>query len=154
MDCETYTKVANLAPGAEGQTIVVKVVAHLVRICCRQTSVVAEDHFRMEPVCDCADVLVGDETGCILFFAVHEQVDLMQTGKTFKLRNFVLELEDECLRLRVDEWGCIEAFEPALEFEIDLERNMSHNVLREDNFSTGSSDAVKFEQDSELDLIY
>lgn len=71
-----------------------------------------------------AECLVGDETGCIVFTARNEQVDMMKPGTTVILRNAKIDMFKGTMRLAVDKWGRVEVTEPA-SFEVKEDNNLS-----------------------------
>ena len=55
-----------------------------------------------------AKCLVGDEFGCVLFWAKNEQVDKVKEGQVITVRNAHANVYQEHLRLEVDRWGKLE----------------------------------------------
>eukprot|EP00920_Eleutheroschizon_duboscqi_P032297 GHVT01077898.1.p2 GENE.GHVT01077898.1~~GHVT01077898.1.p2 ORF type:complete len:141 (-),score=12.25 GHVT01077898.1:334-756(-) len=72
-----------------------------------------------------AEVLAGDETGCIIITLRDEQVDLCQPGATVVVRNGYVHMFDQHMRLGVDKWGKIAAADEPADFQIDTTINMS-----------------------------
>ena len=123
-------KVSQITKESRGHDLLVKVLFHVVKL-------TAEQEFIQPPTkilqnMSCADILVGDETGCIFFFAVHEQVEIMKPGCTILLRNFDIEVSESCLRLKVNMWGSVDCVEPGLTTVINTRRNYS--ILDFDSF--------------------
>ena len=55
-----------------------------------------------------AEVLVGDQYGCVKLMAFDEQLDLIKEGETITLRNAHANVVKEHLRLEVDRWAKVE----------------------------------------------
>ena len=55
-----------------------------------------------------AKALVGDEFGCVVFWAKNEQVDLVKEGAVVTFRNAHANVFQEHLRLEVDRWAKLE----------------------------------------------
>ena len=55
-----------------------------------------------------ADVLVGDQYGCVVLVARNEQLDMVKEGTVITVRNCHANVVNEHLRLEVDKWGKIE----------------------------------------------
>ena len=120
-------KAFNVTEDSNGQDILVKVLMHIVRF---DGEILRDDSNSVAHI-KCADVLIGDETGCLFFFAVDEQVDIMKPGCTVFIRNFEIEIADECFRLRVNNWGSVVCVEPGLT-TVDTHKNFS--IINYDNF--------------------
>ncbi|KAJ4780831.1 hypothetical protein LUZ62_019177 [Rhynchospora pubera] len=110
-----FTKVELLKPESFGHTLTAKVlssnpVPHKGSVGARATKI--------------AECLIGDETGCILFTARNEQVDLMKAGNTVIIRNAKIDMFKGSMRLAVDKWGRIEVTEPA-NFTVKEDNNLS-----------------------------
>ena len=73
-----------------------------------------------------ADVLVGDETGCINFFAKEESLELIKIGAVFTFRNVHAAVVKEHMRIDVDKWAKIEPAAADVKLgEINTKNNMS-----------------------------
>ena len=108
-------KVGNLSPSSGGMDFYAIVVAHVVSVTRGQ-----QEKTR------CADVLIGDETGCVLFTAVNDQIDTLQPGKSVLIRNFRIDMVRSMMRVSVDDlWGAVEKFEPGLRCEVNTRNNLS-----------------------------
>ncbi|CAN6901124.1 unnamed protein product [Brassica oleracea] len=119
-----FVKVEQLKPGTTGHTLTVKVVdANPVVPVTRKTRPGASMGRPSQPS-RIAECLIGDETGCILFTARNDQVDLMKPGETVILRNSRIDMYMGTMRLGVDKWGRIEATEPA-SFTVKEDNNLS-----------------------------
>ena len=55
-----------------------------------------------------AEVVVGDQYGCVKLMAFDEQLDLIKEGETITLRNAHANVVKEHLRLEVDRWAKVE----------------------------------------------
>ena len=55
-----------------------------------------------------ADILVGDQYGCVYLVARNEQLDIIKEGSVITVRNCHANVVGEHLRLEVDKWGKIE----------------------------------------------
>ncbi|CAN7133041.1 uncharacterized protein At4g28440 [Brassica rapa] len=119
-----FVKVEQLKPGTTGHTLTVKVVdANPVVPVTRKARPGASMGRPSQPS-RIAECLIGDETGCILFTARNDQVDLMKPGETMILRNSRIDMYKGTMRLGVDKWGRIEATEPA-SFTVKEDNNLS-----------------------------
>lgn len=122
-----FTKVDRLQPGTSGHTLTVKVVsAKSVPVNAKanrpsSNAVLSRPPPRNTRIAEC---LVGDETGCIVFTARNEQVDMMKPGTTVILRNAKIDMFKGTMRLAVDKWGRVEVTEPA-SFEVKEDNNLS-----------------------------
>lgn len=56
-----------------------------------------------------AEVLVGDQYGCVKLIARDSQLDTIKEGSVITVRNAHANVVNEHLRLEVDRWGKIEA---------------------------------------------
>ena len=56
-----------------------------------------------------AEVLVGDQYGCVKLIARDSQLDIIKEGSVITVRNAHANVVNEHLRLEVDRWGKIEA---------------------------------------------
>ncbi|KAJ0250917.1 Uncharacterized protein HA466_0133350 [Hirschfeldia incana] len=121
-----FVKVEQLKPGTTGHTLTVKVVdANPVVPVARKTRPGTSSMMsRPSQPSRIAECLIGDETGCILFTARNDQVDLMKPGETVILRNSRIDMYKGTMRLGVDKWGRIEATEPA-SFTVKEDNNLS-----------------------------
>ncbi|CAH8314543.1 unnamed protein product [Eruca vesicaria subsp. sativa] len=120
-----FVKVEQLKPGTTGHTLTVKVVdSNPVVPVTRKARPGSSSMGRPSKPSPIAECLIGDETGCILFTARNEQVDLMKPGETVILRNSRIDMYKGTMRLGVDKWGRIEATEPA-SFTVKEDNNLS-----------------------------
>uniref|UniRef100_A0ACD5VKV0 Uncharacterized protein n=1 Tax=Avena sativa TaxID=4498 RepID=A0ACD5VKV0_AVESA len=71
-----------------------------------------------------AECLIGDETGCVLFTARNEQVDMLKPGNTVIIRNAKIDMFKGSMRLAVDKWGRVEVTEAA-SFDVKEDNNLS-----------------------------
>ena len=71
-----------------------------------------------------AEVVVGDQFGCAVFFAKNEQVDLLKEGSVVTVRNCHANVQGEHLRLEVDRWGKIEASKEKID-SVNTKNNLS-----------------------------
>ncbi|EPS67409.1 hypothetical protein M569_07366, partial [Genlisea aurea] len=114
-----FVKVDSLKPGTYGHTLVVKVL---------QSNNVSNKKLRPRVPKNqnsrIAEILVGDETGTILFTARNDQVESMNPGNTVILRNAKIDMFKGSMRLAVDKWGRIDVTEPAT-FVVKEENNLS-----------------------------
>ncbi|XP_042499166.1 uncharacterized protein At4g28440-like [Macadamia integrifolia] len=113
-----FTTVDQLKPGTTGHTLTVKVVSSTTVL---QKGRAASQHLRGTRIAEC---LVGDDTGCVIFTARNEQVDMMKPGATVILRNAKIDMFKGSMRLAVDKWGRVEITEPA-KFVVKEDNNLS-----------------------------
>jgi replication factor A1 len=110
-----FTKVELLKPGTGGHTLTANVLS------AKSVLHKGSGGARATKISEC---LIGDETGCILFTARNEQVDLMQADTTVIIRNAKIDMFKGSMRLAVDKWGRIEVTEPA-SFTVKEDNNLS-----------------------------
>ncbi|XP_043702131.1 uncharacterized protein At4g28440-like [Telopea speciosissima] len=113
-----FTTVDQLKPGTTGHTLTVKVLNSNTVL---QKGRAASQHLRGTRIAEC---LVGDDTGCIIFTARNEQVDMMKPNATVILRNAKIDMFKGSMRLAVDKWGRVEVTEPA-KFVVKEDNNLS-----------------------------
>ncbi|KFK42725.1 ob-fold nucleic acid binding domain-containing protein [Arabis alpina] len=112
-----FVKVDQLKPGTKGHTLIVKVVvSNPVK-----PAIHKNGPTRSPRIAEC---LIGDDTGCILFTARNDQVDIMKTGATIILRNAKIDMFKDTMRMAVDKWGLIEVTNP-VSFEVNQDNNLS-----------------------------
>ncbi|KAM0866507.1 hypothetical protein ACQ4PT_042600 [Festuca glaucescens] len=98
-----FMKVDHIYPGTNGHTLLAKVRFVLVR--------------RIE-------CLVRDETGCILFNAPDDYVDVLKPGNTVILRNAKIDMSKGIMRLLLDKRGRVEVTKPEI-FDVKEDNNLS-----------------------------
>ncbi|KAJ3695242.1 hypothetical protein LUZ60_000619 [Juncus effusus] len=111
-----FVKVESLKPGTMGHTLTAKVVAS------KPVAGKAAPNSRAAKIAEC---LVGDETGCIMFTARNEQVELMKEGSTVIIRNAKIDMFKGSMRLAVDKWGRIEVSPEPATFTVKEDNNLS-----------------------------
>ncbi|CAA7035160.1 unnamed protein product [Microthlaspi erraticum] len=116
-----FVKVDHLKPGTKGHTLTVNVVESNPVIPAIRRSGSFSQPFRSPRIAEC---LIGDDTGCILFTARNDQVDVMKSGATVILRNAKIDMFKGTMRLAVDKWGLIEVTDP-VPFEVNRANNLS-----------------------------
>eukprot|EP00884_Botryococcus_braunii_P013354 jgi/Botrbrau1/22019/Bobra.0024s0033.1 len=72
-----------------------------------------------------AECTIGDSTGCIIFTARNEQVDIAKPGKFIILRNAKVDMFRGSMRLAVNLWGKVEEDANPTEFEVKTDHNLS-----------------------------
>ncbi|KAF0918890.1 hypothetical protein E2562_027334 [Oryza meyeriana var. granulata] len=118
-----FVKVDQLKPGTAGHTLVAKVLSSKTVVQKGRAGAGAGAGPVARPT-RIAECLIGDETGCILFTARNEQVDLMKPDSTVIIRNAKIDMFKGSMRLAVDKWGRIEVTEPA-SFNVKEDNNLS-----------------------------
>ncbi|KAK2977760.1 hypothetical protein RJ640_016149 [Escallonia rubra] len=113
-----FVKVEQLRPGANGLNLTVKVISSKMIMQRGRSDGIQGRQMRI------AELLVGDETGMIVFTARNDQVDLMKEGATVILRNAKIDMFKGSMRLAVDKWGRVEVTEPA-SFTVKEDCNLS-----------------------------
>ncbi|CAM0880606.1 unnamed protein product [Alopecurus aequalis] len=116
-----FVKVDQLKPGTNGHNLIVKVVSANPVPGRVRPGAPASSSARAPRIAEC---LVGDETGCIIFTARNDQVDLLKLGATAILRNAKIDMFKSSMRLAVDKWGRVDSAEPA-NFTVNEENNLS-----------------------------
>ncbi|EKX53745.1 hypothetical protein GUITHDRAFT_100716 [Guillardia theta CCMP2712] len=77
------------------------------------------------------DVLIGDETGCILLLAAGAELGMLTPGSSVLLRNVSIEVLHQRMRLTIGRWGSMEPLEPGLTCE--LENDLSSRDVASDD---------------------
>ncbi|KAJ6377693.1 hypothetical protein OIU78_028008 [Salix suchowensis] len=116
-----FIKVEELKPGTNGHNLTVKILDS------KPVPVPKPRHAPMslsQRPARINECLVGDETGCIVFTARNEQVEMMNPGATIILRNAKIDMFKGSMRLAVDKWGRVEVAEPA-NFAVKENNNLS-----------------------------
>eukprot|EP00899_Mesostigma_viride_P014980 jgi/Mesvir1/23483/Mv22331-RA.1 len=113
-----FTTIDQLRPETQGHNLLVKVISkHLVV----QRPRPGGDGSQMR----IAECIVGDKTGCIIFTARNNQVDVMEEGATIVLRNAKIDMFKGSMRLAVNKWGLVQKAEQSADFEANRENNLS-----------------------------
>ncbi|KAB5515800.1 hypothetical protein DKX38_026448 [Salix brachista] len=119
-----FIKVEELKPGTNGHNLTVKILESKPVPAPKPRRAPMSFSQRSQRPSRINECLVGDETGCIVFTARNEQVDMMQTGATVILRNAKIDMFKGSMRLAVDKWGRVEVAEPA-NFAVKETNNLS-----------------------------
>jgi hypothetical protein len=56
-------------------------------------------------------VVIADETACIALIAKNEQIEQLEVGKSYYIRNSYLTMYEGFMRVELDEWGKIEEYD-------------------------------------------
>ena len=113
----SQTTVCQLYPSSRGRCLYAKVLGAPVtgvRTCVQTGQQVSA-----------ADVLLGDETGCVYLTATGPHLALLQPGKSVVIRNFRVRTLRNHLRLFLDRWGSIGELQPGLTCEVNELNNRS-----------------------------
>ncbi|XP_048566979.1 uncharacterized protein At4g28440-like [Triticum urartu] len=117
-----FMKVGDLRPGTStGHTLLVKVLSSKIKT---ETKTVVTRFGPAARPTRIAECLVGDETGCILFTARNNQVDMLKPGNTVILWDAKLGMPKGIMKLAVDKRGLVEVTEPA-SFDVKEDNNFS-----------------------------
>ncbi|KAF8064625.1 hypothetical protein HT031_003426 [Scenedesmus sp. PABB004] len=111
-----FKNVADLRPGTHNHNLKVKVMKAQI--------VVDRPRGPKGTPLRVAECIVGDASGCIVFTARNEQVELATVGAYVTLRNAKIDMYRGSMRLAVDQWGKVEALEGA-SFEPKADNNLS-----------------------------
>ena len=115
-ESEELVKVETLTPNSRGVNTIVKVVSKgEVR------SVTGRDY----SVRRVADVLVGDETGCLYMTLWDEKIDAMNEGAILSVTNGYINLFRGNMRLNIGKYGSYEVVEDSPITEVNTENNLS-----------------------------
>jgi len=115
-ESEELVKVETLTPNSRGVNTIVKVVSKgEVR------SVTGRDY----SVRRVADVLVGDETGCLYMTLWDEKIDALNEGATLSVTNGYINLFRGNMRLNIGKYGSYEVVEDSPITEVNTENNLS-----------------------------
>ncbi|CAN8326274.1 unnamed protein product [Cochlearia groenlandica] len=120
-----FVKVEQLTPGTTGHTLIVKVIDANPVVPAARKSRPATSLSRPSQPSRIVECLIGDETGCILFTARNDQVDVMKPGETVIVRNSRIDMFKGTMRLGVDKWGRIEAAAEPASFAVKEDNNLS-----------------------------
>ena len=77
------------------------------------------------------EIVVGDDTGCVVISAKNEQIDMLTPGCTVIIQNGRVDMFDGYLRLRIDKWGTLQAYQAPHDNEkvqIPTHVNLSNNI--------------------------
>eukprot|EP00249_Psilotum_nudum_P009783 c22150_g1_i1 orf=369-797(+) len=113
-----FIKVEQLSPGSSGHNLIVKVVTAKSVVQKTRPNLSYARPVRM------AECVVGDETGCIVFTARNDQVEIMTPGAIVILRNAHIDMFKGCMRLAVDKWGRVQLAEAA-DITVKEDNNLS-----------------------------
>ena len=131
----SQTTVSQLYPSSRGRCLYAKVLGAPVmgvRTCVQTGQQVSA-----------ADVLLGDETGCVYLTATGPHLALLQPGKSVVIRNFRVRTLRNHLRLFLDRWGSIGELQPGLTCEVNELNNRScveFIQIKEDSDSSMSTE--------------
>lgn len=113
---EELVKVETLSPNSRGVNTIVKVVSKgEIR------SVTGRDY----SVRRVADVLVGDETGCLYMTLWDDKIDAINEEATLSITNGYINLFRGNMRLNIGKYGSYELVEDSPITEVNTENNLS-----------------------------
>jgi replication factor A1 len=113
---EELVKVETLSPNSRGVNIIVKVVSKgEIR------SVTGRDY----SVRRVADVLVGDETGCVYMTLWDDKIDAINEEATLNITNGYINLFRGNMRLNIGKYGSYELMDDSPITEVNTENNLS-----------------------------
>lgn len=116
-----YNKVTEILPGKGGYNLYVRILTKTILIDINRI-----DGTRVV-ICD---FLVGDETGCIKMRLRNENfVDNLTEGKEIIIRNCKVPIVHSHARIQVDAFGKIEESNEGRIQQINIQRNLSNDVL-------------------------
>ncbi len=135
MEETSFSKVSDLKPNLRNVNVIVKCdsVGDEREVVSRRTG----ETLRV------ADALVGDETGCIYMTLWNDEIDRMEPGHTYILRNAYTTIYRNSLRLNLGKYGSLEEPGEEQEIEVNTENNLSDRVYERQrrtyrpNFSSG-----------------
>ncbi|HID90869.1 TPA: single-stranded DNA-binding protein [Candidatus Bathyarchaeota archaeon] len=78
-----------------------------------------------------ADVLVGDETGCVVMTLWEEKIDQVEAGKNYRIENGYTNIFRGSLRLNVGRYGTLKETDEEVA-EVNTENNLSKRVYSEE----------------------
>lgn len=116
-----FVKVDQLKPVTSGHTLVAKVLSSKTVLQKARATGGPGPAAKPTRIAEC---LIGDETGCVLFTARNDQVDVLKPGNTVIIRNAKIDMFKGSMRLAVDKWGRVEVTEPA-SFGVKEDNNLS-----------------------------
>jgi len=115
------TKIEELTPRSKGLDMAIKVVEKM-----DEREVTARSTGRQHRV---AEFLVGDETGVIILSLWDDNIDKIEAGKTYLLKNAYVNTFRNSMRISTGKYGSIEDSEA--EVEVNAENNVSEKFVEE-----------------------
>ena len=113
------TNIAELTPRSRGVDLTVKVVEKL-----DEREVTARASGRQHRV---AEFLVGDESGSIIMTLWDKDIDKVEVGKTYEIKNAFVNTFRNSMRLSTGRYGSIEESEK--EVEANTDNNLSDKFV-------------------------
>jgi replication factor A1 len=113
-------KVADLTPRSKGVELVVKIVEKR-----DEREVTARATGRQHRV---AEFLVGDGSGSIILTLWDDDIDSVEAGSAYQVKNGYISTFRNSMRLNTGRYGSIEPTEEKVE-EVDTENNMSDKFV-------------------------
>lgn len=110
-----HVKVGTLIPNLAKLNLVVKVLT------IREPRVIFSRRDRSEH--RVTEAFVGDETGCVLLTVWDNQIDALNVGGVYEIRNGYTNLFRGSLRLNMGKYGTAEEVET--EIDVDTKKNLS-----------------------------
>ncbi|MCQ5337461.1 MAG: single-stranded DNA-binding protein [Candidatus Methanomethylicia archaeon] len=111
-----YKKIEELNPASRGVDLLVKVI---------EISPSKEVTTKDGKTHNVAEVLVGDETGCVLLSLWDESIEKVKVGQTLSIKNGYVSLFRGSIRLNVGRYGSMELASEDLQY-VNKENNISN----------------------------
>ncbi len=111
-----YKKIEELNPVSKGIDLLVKVIE--INPSKEVTTKDGKTH-------NVAEVLVGDETGCVLLSLWDENIEKVKVGQTLSIKNGYVSLFRGSIRLNIGRYGSMEVVSKDLPY-INKENNISN----------------------------
>eukprot|EP00922_Rhytidocystis_sp_ex-Travisia-forbesii_P000300 GHVS01000459.1.p1 GENE.GHVS01000459.1~~GHVS01000459.1.p1 ORF type:complete len:149 (-),score=35.18 GHVS01000459.1:335-781(-) len=113
-----FTKVSQLDPNSLGVNLVVKVVSVTAKAAERKGKVPT-------PGDRTGEAVVGDASGAVTMSLRKEQLELCAEGRTVVIRNGVVKMAKQHMRLEVNKWGKMEPAQEEADFTVNIKNDMS-----------------------------
>lgn len=124
-----HVKVGTLIPNLAKLNLVVKVLT------IREPRVIFSRRDRSEH--RVTEAFVGDETGCVLLTVWDNQIDALNVGGVYEIRNGYTNLFRGSLRLNMGKYGTAEEVET--EIDVDTKKNLSEERHRDTSWRRAST---------------
>jgi replication factor A1 len=111
-----YKKIEELNPASRGVDLLVKVI---------EISPSKEVTTKDGKTHNVAEVLVGDETGCVLLSLWDESIEKVKVGQTLSIKNGYVSLFRGSIRLNIGRYGSMELASEDLQY-VNKENNISN----------------------------
>eukprot|EP00002_Diphylleia_rotans_P040278 TRINITY_DN9507_c0_g1_i1.p1 TRINITY_DN9507_c0_g1~~TRINITY_DN9507_c0_g1_i1.p1 ORF type:complete len:143 (+),score=31.15 TRINITY_DN9507_c0_g1_i1:75-503(+) len=131
-----YTKVKDLTPSSMGVNLRVRAIRPLAVL-------TAPDPLHHGSRIQIAEVLVGDETGCIAFCTDQRFLDVIAPGNPLLIRYGHVEMSRGFMRLTVSRWGSVAIVADQAPSDVNEAENMSAIEYEKIELAAHEGDSAK-----------